>query len=87
MKRASMTMLQSRILVAVLVFLSTIVLLLCLNPPMAQDVGGGGGDGDDGGDGEARRSWSKIMVWASLTFVLALALPSLMPSAKTMSNT
>ena len=79
MKTMSATVLQSRLLVSVLVFLSTILLLLFLNPPMAQELEpvDVDGDGDGAGEGRTRRSWTKIMVWASLAFVLALMLPSL----------
>lgn len=79
MKTMSETVLQSRLVVSVLVFLSTILLLLFLNPPMAQELEPVDVDVDGNGDGivRTRRSWTKIMVWASLAFVLALMLPSL----------
>lgn len=58
---------ESRLLVAILVFFMTMIMLLILNPPMAQELG------EDGI--ESRRSWKKIMVWSTLALVLAILLP------------
>ena len=59
------TMIESKILVSIMVFLCTMLLLICLNPPMAQEQD----------STTKQRSWKKIMVWSSLAMVLALLLP------------
>ena len=68
-KQIGGVIIQSKLLVAVLVFLSTALLLILLNPPMAQEIP----------DGESaainQRSWRKIMIWSSLACVFALILP------------
>lgn len=66
-------MAQSRILVSLLVFLTTIILLLAINPPMAQTTPS---------EGESpRRSWKKITVWSTIAMLLALILPYTSKSA------
>ena len=59
------TVIESKILVSIMVFLCTMLLLICLNPPMAQEQD----------SATKQRSWKKIMVWSSLAMVLALLLP------------
>ena len=59
------TVIESKILVSIMVFLCTMLLLICLNPPMAQEQD----------STTKQRSWKKIMVWSSLAMVLALLLP------------
>lgn len=58
---------QSRILVSLLVFLTTVILLLIINPPMAQEPASPGET--------PRRSWKKISVWSTIAMLLALILP------------
>ena len=59
------TVIESKILVSIMVFLCTMLLLICLNPPMAQEQD----------STTKQRSWKKIMVWSSLAMFLALLLP------------
>jgi hypothetical protein len=59
--------LQSRVLVALVVFVFTVVLLFVINPPMAQQP--------SDKDGKAKRSWRKIAVWSTISGLLALILP------------
>ena len=61
---------QSRILVSLLVFLVTIILLISLNPPMAQES-----DTDVPPGQTPARSWKKITVWATIAMLMALILP------------
>jgi hypothetical protein len=58
---------QSRVLVALVVFVFTMVLLFAINPPMAQQEG----DNKDA----TTRSWKKIAVWSTIAGLLALILP------------
>lgn len=69
-KQIGGVIIRSKLLVAVLVFLSTALLLILLKPPMAQET-------PPDGDGAAitQRSWRKIMIWSSLACVFALILP------------
>lgn len=64
--------LQSRMLVAVVVMLFTMVLLLILNPPMAQQPLS---EMDKKTGKKSKRSWKKILLWSSLPAALALLLP------------
>lgn len=71
-KQIGGVIIRSKLLVAVLVFLSTALLLILLNPPMAQETPP---DGDGDGALIKQRSWRKIMIWSSLACVFALILP------------
>ena len=62
---------KSRILVSLVVFLTTTILLLVINPPMAQEPRAP----DAPPDQRAARSWKKIMVWSTLAMLMALVLP------------
>lgn len=62
---------KSRILVSLVVFLTTTILLLVINPPMAQEPRAA----DAPPDQRAARSWKKIMVWSTLAMLMALVLP------------
>lgn len=64
---------QSRILVSLLVFLTTVILLLVINPPMAQEPASPGES--------PKRSWKKISVWSTIAMLLALILPYTTKSA------
>jgi hypothetical protein len=64
--------LQSRMLVAVVVMLFTMVLLIALNPPMAQQPLS---EADKKDGKKCKRSWKKILLWSSLPAALALLLP------------
>lgn len=75
MKQAKDTVLkalQSRMLVAVVVMLFTMVLLIALNPPMAQQPLS---EADKQAGKKCKRSWKKILLWSSLPASLALLLP------------
>ncbi len=59
---------QSKVLVSLLVFLFTMVLLIALNPPMAQEPA-------TPDNPKPRRSWKKITIWAVIPALLTLLLP------------
>lgn len=71
-KQVAMKVIESKVLTALVVFLVTVLMLVCINPPMAQqqltaeELQGGV---------QAARSWKKIMVWSLLVFVIALLMP------------
>lgn len=71
-KKAATQIIQSKVLTALMVFLITVLLLVCINPPMAQQ---GVSDDERAAGVRAKRSWKKIMVWSLLICVLALVLP------------
>ena len=67
-----MKVIESKVLTALVVFLVTVLLLVCINPPMAQEAL----SPEDLQQGvQAARSWKKIMVWSLLVFAIALLLP------------
>ena len=72
-RKAASQIVQSKVLTALMVFLITVLLLVCINPPMAQDAV----TQEDKAAGRSRgkRSAKKIMVWSLLVFTLALILP------------
>lgn len=63
---------QSKLLTALVVFLITLLLLICLNPPMAQQSLS---EDERVAGKSAQRSWKKIMVWSLLVFAVALLTP------------
>lgn len=69
---AARQIIQSKVLTALMVFLVTVLLLICLNPPMAQEPLT---DEQRQANMKPRRSWKKIMMWSLLIFTLALILP------------
>jgi hypothetical protein len=72
-RKAASQIVQSKVLTALMVFLITVLLLVCINPPMAQDAVS---DTDKAaGLRKGKRSVKKIMVWSLLVFTLALTLP------------
>jgi hypothetical protein len=74
-KKVGSVLIQSKILVSLLVFLCTALLLIFLNPPMAQQLDGDGRDGGGDVPPVPIRSWRKIMVWSSIAAIFALVLP------------
>jgi hypothetical protein len=78
-KKLGSTALQSKLVVSFFVFFLTMMLLICLNPPMARTseeiMVENGETGVSSVEIITRRSWKKIVIWSSLTFVLALLLP------------
>lgn len=71
-KKAATQIIQSKVLTALMVFLITVLLLVCINPPMAQQSVS---EDERAAGVRAKRSWKKIMVWSLLICVLALVLP------------
>lgn len=78
-KKIGTTVLQSKVVVSIFVFFLTMLLLICLNPPMAQTTHEMLVENEQTGlesiEVVNRRSWKKIIIWSCLTFVLALLLP------------
>lgn len=75
LKQARMVAAQimgSKILTALVVFLFTLLLLICINPPMAQQCLT---EEERAAGKAAPRSWKKIMVWSLLVFGVALLMP------------
>lgn len=71
-RQVATKVIESKLLTALVVFLVTILMLVCINPPMAQQQL----SPEELQDGvQAARSWKKIMVWSLLVFVVALLLP------------
>lgn len=70
-KRGVGRVVQSKLLTALMVFLFTMVALLLANPPMARDP-----------HDPRQRSWKKMVIWSSLAFASALALPWCFPTAQ-----
>jgi hypothetical protein len=71
-RKAAGQIIQSKVLTALMVFLITVLLLVCINPPMAQQSVS---DDERAAGVKAKRSWKKIMVWSLLICTLALVLP------------
>jgi hypothetical protein len=67
-KETCKTIMGSKVAVSGVVFLLTFVVLCALNPPMAQES-------TDNYTDPPKRSAKKIIVWSSLTALLALVLP------------
>jgi hypothetical protein len=59
---------QSKVLVSLLVFLFTMLILIALNPPMAQEPA-------TPDNPKGRRSWKKITIWSVIPALLTLLLP------------
>ncbi len=72
-KQMMQKVIDSKILVAVLVFMFTAVLLTILNPPIAQKSN----------DEKKTRSPGKILAWSSLTGLIAFVLPYAADLSKT----
>ena len=72
-RKAASHIVQSKVLTALMVFLITVLLLVCINPPMAQDSVSE--EDKAAGRTKGKRSMKKIMVWSLLVFTLALILP------------
>lgn len=71
-RHVALKVIESKVLTALIVFLVTVLLLVCINPPMAQEAL----SPEELQQGvQAARSWKKIMVWSALVFVVALLLP------------
>lgn len=71
-RRVAVKVIESKVLTALVVFLATVLMLVCINPPMAQEEL----SAEELQEGvQAARSWKKIMVWSALVFVVALLLP------------
>lgn len=71
-RKAASQIVQSKVLTALMVFLITVLLLVCINPPMAQEAVS---DEDKAAGVKAKRSVKKILVWSLLVFTFALILP------------
>lgn len=63
---------QSKVLTALVVFLFTMLLLIVLNPPMAQETLS---EEQKAAGKKAGRSWKKIMVWSLLVLAITLIVP------------
>lgn len=78
-KKIGTTVLQSKVVVSIFVFFLTMLLLICLNPPMAQTTQEMLVENEQTGlesiEVVTKRSWKKIIIWSCLTFALALLLP------------
>lgn len=71
-RQVAVKVIESKVLTALVVFLVTVLMLVCINPPMAQEAL----SPEELQQGvQAARSWKKIMVWSALVFVVALLLP------------
>lgn len=71
-KQVASKIIQSKVLTALIVFLVTVLLLIAVNPPMAQEPRS---DEQVAAGERGARSWRKILVWSLLVFALALLVP------------